>query len=67
MVVNIDASNTARLYNRKDDYQGGIYIYPKSWMQFFKDDDGDKQWFVKRDTGSSYIHVIEFYRIKPRR
>jgi len=67
MVINFDASNNVRIYNRKEDYQGGIYVFAKSWLQFEKEDDADKQWFIKRDAGTSIVHIIEFYRERGRR
>lgn len=67
MVINFDASNNVRIYNRKVDYQGGIYVFPKSWLEFEPHNDASKQWFIKRDAGTSIVHIIEFYPDPKRR
>lgn len=62
VVVNVDATNSARVYTREDEPDGGIYVYPRQWIQWEKQDAAHEQWFIKRDTGSSFAHVIEFFK-----
>jgi len=59
-IENIDDSNYFAIYARKEEAHGGIYLYPHRWLYFEKQDDADKQWFIKGTAG--YVHIVEFYR-----
>lgn len=65
LVQNIDDESIAGIYNRKEEPYGAIYLYPGCWLYFEKHDDADKQWWIKMDAGSGYIHVVQFYREAP--
>jgi len=56
---------TTWIYARKEAPTGSIWLFPHCWLYFEKDDDADKQWWIISDGGTSYVHVIEFYRKPP--
>jgi len=60
IVQNTDESIDALLYTNKEEISGGLYVYPQCWLQFFKEDDADKQWFVVGGAGH-YIRILEIY------
>jgi len=64
-IQHISDDYEAGIYARKENPHGGIYLYPHSWIFLEKDDDADKQWWIKGQAGL-LIHVVEFFREKPR-
>lgn len=63
-VQNLDDESKVRIYARKDNPYGAITVYPHSWISFEKEDDADKQWWTRVDTGSVDLIINEFYRQK---
>ena len=63
VVHNIDENNSVRVYQREDKAEGGIYIWPRQWIEWEKEDAAEEAWYVKCAAGASiYAHVIEFFR-----
>jgi len=40
---------------------GSFFIEPGCWVQFEKDDDAAKQWWVRTVSGSGYAWITEFF------
>jgi len=62
IVQNVSDSEIVSIYNKPGKEHEGIFLYPHTWLQFFKEDEADKQWYVFSETGgATNIHLIELY------
>lgn len=43
---------------------GSFFIDPGCWVQFEKQDDPDKQWWVRTVSGTGYVWLLEFFEDK---
>jgi len=63
IVQNIDDADVVSIYNTAGNEHIGIMLYPHTWIQMFKEDDADQQWFCFSETGgAALLNVIEIYK-----
>jgi len=62
IVQNVSDSEIVSIYNKPGKEHEGIFLYPHTWLQLFKEDDAEKQWYVFSETGgSTNLHLTELY------
>jgi len=62
IVQNVSDSEIVSIYNKPGKEHEGIFLYPHTWIQFYKEDDAEKQWYVFSETGgTTNIHLTELY------
>jgi len=65
IVQNVSDSEIVSIYNKPGKEHEGVFLYPHTWLQFFEEDDADKQWYLFSETGgTTNIHLTEIFTEK---
>lgn len=67
IVQNVDVTNAISVYTKPGKELEGLIVQAQTWVQFEKEDDCDKKWYVVAVAGTPTLHVLEFFTEKEKK